>query len=122
MFKVNNEDTRTTPLANVSILNFEQVNAYWVRNFQSFLFFRSLDACGCNKITDKGVCSLAKRCTKLTILDLSSTKVTSRRYAFYNGFSHKYQNVKALKKYFMIMTLYILVLCYLHPIRIATKC
>ena len=79
-----------------------------LKDFQFlFCFFRSLDACGCNKITDKGVCFLAKRCTKLTILDLSSTKVTCRRYAFYSGFSNKYQNVKASQKYFMITTLYI---------------
>ena len=29
MFKVNNKDTRTTPLASVSIVNSEQVNAGW---------------------------------------------------------------------------------------------
>ena len=27
MFKVNNKDTRTTPVSSVSIVNFEQVNA-----------------------------------------------------------------------------------------------
>ena len=35
MFKVNNKDTRTTPVANnVSILNFKQVNASWDLTFQ----------------------------------------------------------------------------------------
>ena len=37
MFKVNNKDTRITPMAmipcsNVSIVNFEHVNASWVIN------------------------------------------------------------------------------------------
>ena len=31
MFQANNTDTRTTPLVIVSIVNFEQVNAGWVK-------------------------------------------------------------------------------------------
>ena len=36
MFKVNNKDTRTAPMANsVSIVNFEQINAGWNGEFWS---------------------------------------------------------------------------------------
>lgn len=48
------------------------------------VLFRCLDACGCGKISDRGVGELAKELKNLKILDVSSTKVTSKRYVVEN--------------------------------------
>ena len=47
MFKVNYKDTRTTPCSSVSIVNFEHVNAGWVRTDQEIYYFHI-----CNFIYD----------------------------------------------------------------------
>ena len=47
-----------------------------------FYCFSCLDACGCGKITDRGVQALAAGCKHLQMLDLSSTKVTARRFVY----------------------------------------
>jgi len=42
------------------------------------LNIRCIDVCGCPKITDKGIQALARACSKLQMLDLSSTKASDR--------------------------------------------
>ena len=41
MFKVNCKDTRTMPCSSVSIVNFEHVNASWVKTDQKMYYFVS---------------------------------------------------------------------------------
>ncbi|XP_055900454.1 uncharacterized protein LOC106074555 [Biomphalaria glabrata] len=38
---------------------------------------RVLDVCGCNRVSDQGVISLAKNCDRLTSVDISSTRCSS---------------------------------------------
>ena len=46
-------------------------------------FFRCLDVCGCPKISERGIQALAKSCTRLEIIDLSSTKATDKAYVLF---------------------------------------
>ena len=46
---------------------------------QFFWFNRSLDICGCSRVSDKGICALSKNCHKLELLDLTSTGVGHKR-------------------------------------------
>ena len=40
---------------------------------------RSLDICGCSKVSDNGICILSKSCHRLELLDLTSTGVGHKR-------------------------------------------
>lgn len=47
------------------------------------LFFRCLDVCGCPKVSERGIQALAKSCSRLEIIDLSSTKATDNAYVLF---------------------------------------
>ena len=38
MFKVNNKDTRRTPISSISIADFKQVNVYWANTTNNILY------------------------------------------------------------------------------------
>lgn len=42
---------------------------------------RSLDICGCSKVSDNGICALSRNCHRLELLDLTSTGVGHKRLA-----------------------------------------
>lgn len=44
---------------------------------------RSLDICGCSRISDNGICALSKSCQRLELLDLTSTGVGHKRFVIY---------------------------------------
>ena len=44
---------------------------------------RSLDICGCSRISDNGICTLSKSCQRLELLDLTSTGVGHKRFVIY---------------------------------------
>lgn len=50
----------------------DEVNHFCVIN-------RSLDICGCSKVSDNGICALSRNCQRLELLDLTSTGVGHKR-------------------------------------------
>jgi len=88
--------TNCTKLTTLVIANCPTVTDSTLYTISSMLpDLRTLDACGCGKISDRGIHALAKKCNKLTILDLSSTKVTNKSVTTIAY--HCYESLTSLK-------------------------